>query len=187
MVALTFGAIFVDVFFSTHPEESFENEARIDLGSHGRRFALPGNIVGIGAAITRIAISGLLSAIATKFERRKASVLPDSFGGNLIGRDSNLDIRALRFRGCAKSECRGRRDILCARRSGAFVVRCPKTSKSSLTPCNGFKIGAVETERLPTGSNRPCWHRLNIDEGQAFLCLGSASGSFARVLQVSLL
>jgi hypothetical protein len=94
-------------------EEAIENVARIDFGRQRGGFGFPRDVVGISAAITGIAIAGLLTAVAADFERGKTRGAANFLGGDLVGGDSDFDVGAVGFLGLATGEeCRGRASVI---------------------------------------------------------------------------
>ena len=62
------------------------------MGGRGCVSLAPGEIVGVGAGVTGIAIAGLARVFHAEFERREARLLADLIGDDLIERDAGLDI-----------------------------------------------------------------------------------------------
>ena len=78
-------------------EETIERTTRIDLLRMGSGLAGPGDIVRIGAAVTRVAIAGVTSAIAAKLERGEFREITDLPGGGLVNRHADPDSRSMRL------------------------------------------------------------------------------------------
>jgi hypothetical protein len=76
----------------TIAEQPFEEGAGIKHRRQRLGLALPRQIVGISAGITRVAIAGLASIFHPQFERREARRLAHLVGHDLVERDAGLDI-----------------------------------------------------------------------------------------------
>ena len=66
-------------------EEPLEDRARIVLNGQRRRLAAPGDGVGVGAAITAVAIAGELVRFDAEFERGELRMLAEFLRGYLVG------------------------------------------------------------------------------------------------------
>src|SRR5205085_9731218 len=80
-------------------EQTLKDQTRVNFFGDRRRFAPPGDIRRVGAAIARVAVAGLLSAVATQLQRGKLCLRADLFGGELIDGNADANIRAMRFLG----------------------------------------------------------------------------------------
>jgi hypothetical protein len=74
-------------------EEAFEERTGIERGRQRLGFALPGEVVGVGAGVTGIAVAGLLRVFHADFERGEARLAADLIGDDLVGRDTGFDGR----------------------------------------------------------------------------------------------
>ena len=75
-------------------EQPFEHEPRIGFGRQGLVVRAPGEVVFVGAGVTRIAVPGLAHRVAGQFERREAREVPDLVGDDLVDGDAGADVRA---------------------------------------------------------------------------------------------
>jgi hypothetical protein len=73
-------------------EQPFEKRARVEHRRQRLGLALPGQIIGVSAGITRVAIAGLARIFHAQFERREARLLAHLVGHDLVERDAGLDI-----------------------------------------------------------------------------------------------
>jgi hypothetical protein len=73
-------------------EQAFKKRARVEHRRQGLRLALPGQIVGVGAGITGVAIAGLARIFHAQLERREAGLLAHLVGHDLVEGDAGLDI-----------------------------------------------------------------------------------------------
>ncbi len=96
-------------------EQPLENEPRVGLGRNRRALGLPGDVRGIRAAITGVALARLAALVAAQLERGEARGRADLLRGELIDRDADLDIGAAGLLGLAAGEERGHRTGMVAR------------------------------------------------------------------------
>ena len=95
VVEIAFCAVLFGFPFDAVGEKPVEDQARINLRRHRRRFGFPGEIELIGATVARIAFAGDAALVTAQFERGQARESADFFSGNLVHRNAGLDIRAL--------------------------------------------------------------------------------------------
>ena len=78
-------------------KEAVEKLARAGLLGHRHRGVLPGEIVRIGAAISRITASGLFALITTDLKRGKGGLFSYSGSRVLVDRHAHPDIFSIGF------------------------------------------------------------------------------------------
>ena len=71
-------------------KQPLEGELRIVLGRERLVGRLPGEVVFVGAGVTRIALAGLAHHVAGQFQRGEARVVADLVGDHLVDGDAGL-------------------------------------------------------------------------------------------------
>ena len=73
-------------------EQPLEQRARIENRRQRLRLAAPGQIVGVRAGVSGIAIAGLARVFEADFERREARLVADLVGDELVAGNAGLDV-----------------------------------------------------------------------------------------------
>src|SRR5262249_9523358 len=75
------------------PEEAFEGQPGVELRRHRRRRRAPGEVVLVGAGVSRVARAGLADRVAGQLQRREPSEVADAAGDHLVDGDPGADVR----------------------------------------------------------------------------------------------
>ena len=164
-------------------EQALEHQARVGLGRHRRRRAAPGEAVGVGAAVARVAVADHARVLAAELERGEPRLPADLLRGDLIDRDAVLDVGA---GGLA------RMDAGQERRAGARVVAGAVAERVAVLVREAGQHQHVlaerlerlqdarELERAPSAPRRPVVHDdavRDVGEGEPERRLGGLRGA----------
>ena len=96
-------------------EQAVEDRTRVDLLGHRRGGRAPGDVRRIGAAIARVAVARLSAPLDAQLERGQPGLAADLLGGNLVGRDPDVDVGPISLeRMYAREEARERPGMIAA-------------------------------------------------------------------------
>ena len=75
-------------------EQTLEGHPWVDLRRHGRRGRAPGDAVGVGAAVARIAVAHRARVFTAQLNRWEAGLDSHLLRGDLVRRDARVDVGA---------------------------------------------------------------------------------------------
>ena len=101
-------------------EQPVEDEPRVDLLGHRRRFRPPRDVRRVGAAVARVAVARLAAALDAQLKRGQPRATADRQSRHLVGRDPHLDVRAVGLVRVGAGQERGERPSVVA---GAVAER----------------------------------------------------------------
>ena len=148
-------------------EQALEDGAGVDLRRHGGCGAAPGDAVGVGAAIARIAVSDGARVLAAQFQRGEPRFGGESAGRDLIRRNAVMDVGAAGLFAVDARQEGGSGAGMVARAVAEFVsVVVGKPGENQHLLAVGFQRGQNAREfvvaanglRRPVLHNNPIWH-----------------------------
>ncbi len=104
LVAVAAGGVVVAL--GGRAEQAVEDQLGVDLLGHRRRFAAPGEVRRVGAAVAGVAVAGVLAALAADLQRGEARGLADGLGRHLVDGNADADVGAVRLAGLPAGEPR---------------------------------------------------------------------------------
>ena len=146
-------------------EEAVEEQPGVDLLGHRHVLRLPGDVRRVGAAIARVAATGLGRGVDPQLERRQARAMADLHGRDLVDRDARPDIGPVGLERVRAGQEAGQR----ARVVAPFVahrrrILLGQAAEDEQVLAEGLerpeRRGQAETRTgLARASSRPCGRR----------------------------